>query len=143
MIQFEVPGIPQGKQRVRVTQRGGYSVAYTPKNTVNYENLIEVCYKTQCKDKFFAEEPLVMTITAIYPIPKSMSKKRKEMALKCVLRPTTKPDIDNVIKVVCDALNKVAYSDDSHIVCMSIAKYYGIEPKLMINLAEVKENGIT
>ena len=49
-----------------------------------------------------------------------------------------KPDIDNIAKIVADALNKVAYDDDSQICDMKIIKRYGEQEKLIIELEENK-----
>ena len=67
-------------------------------------------------------------IQAIYQIPKSFSKKRTATALDGLIRPQVKPDIDNVVKVVCDALNKIAYKDDTQVVEIAACKLYGVEP---------------
>ena len=83
-------------------------------------------------------EPISMTIRADYEIPKSFSKKKQIEALNGILRPTTKPDLDNIAKVVCDALNKVAYHDDNQVIELNVTKFYSKQPKLVIHLKEVK-----
>ena len=84
----------------------------------------------------FWECPLEIKIKTFYAIPKSFSKKKQQAALDSQIRPTTKPDIDNVVKCVCDALNKVAYNDDTQVIRLSAEKYYGDEPKLCIEIKE-------
>ena len=49
-----------------------------------------------------------------------------------LLRPTTKPDIDNVIKAVLDGLNGVAYADDSQVVALSASKCYSDDPRVVV-----------
>ena len=39
-------------------------------------------------------------------------------------KPTKKPDVDNIIKVVLDGLNKTAYEDDKQVVKVSLEKIY-------------------
>ena len=78
-MRFEVLGKPQGKQRARVTTRGGYAMAYTPEKTATYENLICLTYmsvKGSGQSPLW-DVPLVVNITAYYEIPKSFSKKRR------------------------------------------------------------------
>lgn len=135
---FEVIGQPQGKQRARVTIRGGFAKAYTPEKTASYENLIMLSFVTALHGNKtpFWECPLEIKIKAFYAIPKSFSKKKQQAALDSQIRPTTKPDIDNVVKCVCDALNKVAYKDDTQVIRLSAEKYYGDEPKLCIEIKE-------
>ena len=68
-----------------------------------------------------------MRMLILYPIPKSTPKlKRQEMASGYIL-PTKKPDGDNVEKAVADALNKVAYDDDSQIVEAKWQKFYNAD----------------
>lgn len=127
---FEVLGNPIGKQRAR-TLRNGHS--YTPEKTVNYETLIKLsCPKTV--------EPLVgalqVSVIACYPIPKSFSKVKREQALQGQIKPLVKPDIDNVVKIVCDALNGIAYKDDTQISTVWATKKYGEQPKIIIQITE-------
>lgn len=112
-MRIEVYGQPQGKQRARVCVRGNFARAYTPEKTASYENLINLSYIQALKGapSPYWDKPVRISILAIYQIPKSFSKKRTAEALDGLIRPQVKPDIDNVIKVVCDALNKVAYDD--------------------------------
>ncbi len=55
-------------------------------------------------------------IKAYYRIPKSDSKNKRQLKLDGKIRPNKKPDVDNIIKAVLDALNGVAYTDDAAIV---------------------------
>ena len=52
------------------------------------------------------------------------------------IRPTKKPDCDNIAKICLDALNGLAYVDDSQVVCLSVSKMYAKEPKVVISLFE-------
>lgn len=121
MIYFEIPGEPQGKARARTVK--GHS--YTPQKTVLYENLIKTCFlAAENKETYFDKEPIEMYINALYPIPKSTTKKDRERIARKELFPTKKPDADNIAKVVCDALNGIAYHDDTQIVKLTIRKLY-------------------
>ena len=54
--------------------------------------------------------------------------------------PTVKPDLDNVSKCICDAMNKLVYADDSQIVSMNLIKRYGEVGSIEIKIWElVKE----
>lgn len=88
------------------------------------------------KETPFWDIPVRVKITAFYAIPKSFSKKKTEEAESGKIRPLTKPDIDNVVKIVCDALNKVAYRDDTQVIEVVACKYYGKEPKVVIEIDE-------
>ena len=123
-VEFTVPGEARGKQRPRMTRSGH---TYTPKETVSYENLVKTCYTGE----YFPDgSELYITITAYFAIPKSVSKKKREEMLLDNIRPTKKPDCDNLAKSVCDALNGIAYRDDSMIVGMMVYKKYAEAPRV-------------
>ena len=82
-----------------------------------------------------------MSVKAYYPIPKSTSKKRKEMMLQGILLPDKKPDCDNILKCIADSLNTIAYDDDKQIVHMDIEKYYSEEPHVLIRLEKAHGEG--
>lgn len=136
-ITFEIPGNPVGKARPRVCVKSGYAHAYTPKKTEEYERLVRLSFLLQT-DKLSIEsiwdKPLRMRIYAYYSVPKGFTKKNKNEALNGILRPKTKPDWDNVGKIVCDALNKTAYKDDSQIVEAEVKKFYSTNPKILVEI---------
>ena len=136
IVNFTVPGKPQGKARVRAARIGNYIRTYTPAETVNYENYIKVCFKA-AYPQFYSQQPLIMSVTAYYPIPSSWSFKKAAKAAAGEIRPCIKPDCDNVLKLTADALNCVAYNDDKNIVEANIKKLYGENPRLEIQLTEI------
>ncbi len=137
-VEFIIPGTPQGKGRPRVVSHGKFTKAYTPEQTVAYENLVKVEYELQAERyKFSNGTFLEMRIEAYYPIPKSESKKRRAMMASGELRPIKKPDADNVVKVIADSLNQIAYNDDTQIVCCKVYKYYSDDPCVKVTLTEL------
>lgn len=94
MMILEIPGEPVGKARPRVVRNGAFSRTYTPEKTASYENLVKLEYTARYGQAMFpAEAQLHMTISAYYGLPKSDSKKKRQMKLEGVIRPTKKPDI--------------------------------------------------
>lgn len=126
-----------GKQRPKATSRGRYTSVYTPKETVSYENLVVAMFKQTYPYVRPLEGEVRGIIRAFYPIPQSVSKKRKEQMRSGAIRPQVKPDLDNVEKIIYDALNGVAYTDDSHITQMTISKHYSDVPRVEILIEEV------
>ena len=107
-IKFTVPGVPVGKGRPRFTRTGH---TYTPEKTAAYEEKVRLCWKTQSGQGFAGGIPLIASIMAYFPIPKSVSKK-KAAAMEGKFH-TKKCDADNLCKSIFDALNGCAYPDDS------------------------------
>lgn len=139
---FTVPGQPQGKGRPRIAIHGGRAHGYTPSKTVSYEALIMGSYLTAYANAEPFRNAVELKIRAVYGIPKSWPLKRKQEALAELIPVTVKPDFDNVLKVVADALNGVAYNDDKQITFAQVEKVYGITPHLEIELQEFERPGI-
>lgn len=137
-ISFTVPGPPQGKARPRFIRATGHT--YTPESTVLYENLIKTEYALQCHGARFPDDAyLCMTVDAYYEVPASASGKRKAEMWEGRVRPTKKPDADNVLKCVADALNKLAYRDDSQIVHAVVRKQYDNRARIEVQIWEAGE----
>lgn len=137
-IKFVVPGDPRGKQRPRVRRTKGRSIAYTPKETVKYEQKVRASYRRLMSEKFPKGIALKVNITALFPIPKRFNKEQRKKALDGELLPTKKPDSDNIIKIILDALNGVAYHDDAQVCEVYFEKKYAEKSKTIIAIAERK-----
>ena len=131
---FTVPGKPVGKGRPRFSAAAGYVKAYTPAKTANYENWVRLCYQEAYRDMPQLEGPVCMVLEAVFAPAKSWPKKRRALALSGHLRPVTKPDADNLIKAVADALNGIAYRDDVQVVSVACDKRYGETEGLTVTL---------
>lgn len=137
---FTVPGRPQGKARARTyyNPKTKAMSSTTPDKTVLYENFIATCYMEAAGEKRFPDDSYIKArIQAFYEIPKSASKVKKSAMLDGELLPSKKPDIDNIVKAVLDALNKVAYRDDTQVVELQVRKQYSERPRLEICLEKV------
>lgn len=117
---FTVSGDPEGKARPRVTRNG----TYTPHKTQAYEKLVQMSFRAQCPGVFFGYAPLCVYITANFAPPQSATKRKRSRMLSGEIRPTKKPDTDNIAKAICDALNGVAYRDDAQICRLTVSKTY-------------------
>lgn len=138
-IEFSIPGPPQGKARPKVTRNkySGKSLTYTPDKTVSYEELTRIRFLAAARGfKFSDDDQIAVQITAWYPIPKSKSKSKKAKAAMQAgeIKPKKKPDWDNIGKIVCDALNGIAYGDDSQIVLGQVAKVYSANPRTDVRM---------
>lgn len=135
-INFTVMGEPKGKGRPRFCRNTGHAI--TPKDTVNYETLVKMEYTQACGEQIFPDDAMLdMRIKAYYSIPKSASKKKKAAMLAGEIRPTKKPDMDNVIKIIADSLNKIAYRDDTQIVDCQVRKFYSEKPRVEVMIQTI------
>lgn len=124
-LHIRINGEPRGKQRPRFTKQGR---AYTPKETRQYEQEIrEAALRAAAIQQYTkpsADCPVQVHITSHCAIPKSWSKKKREAAQQGKIRPTVKPDADNIGKLICDALNEIAYHDDKQVAELLVSKRY-------------------
>ena len=122
MIEFNVVGKIQPKQRPRFKRCGAFIQTYTPEPTLKYQKLVADSYIEKYGEMKLTGA-IVMDITAFFSVPKSLSKKKK---MELYGRPNTahNGDIDNVAKSVLDGLNGVAYDDDTIVYDLHIRKYY-------------------
>lgn len=131
MISLIIPGEPVAKGRPRVTKSG---IAYTPAKTQGYENLVKMCYMEQ-GNKIKLEGRVQVAILAYFQIPKSASKRARKTMEEQETRPIKKPDADNILKIILDSLNKLAYDDDSQVVSVKVEKFYSYEPRVEVALS--------
>ena len=136
-VYFSIPGKPRGKERPRSHRVKNFITTYTPKNTVEYENKIKKCYK-EYTNNVKLEGYIEAEITAIFPIPKSIKKKDRQEMEQGNVRCRTKPDCDNIAKVILDPLNEIAYDDDSQVCSLKAEKFYGIEPQVKVILRKIE-----
>lgn len=125
-IRIVVPGCPIGKARPRVTYHG----TYTPKKTKMYEEQIRGCWATQSKKRIPDGVPIEMTVKCYFPIPKSVSKKKRaEMIGSHHMK---KPDLDNCIKSAMDGCQGCAFPEDARVYRIYAEKLYDENPRMEI-----------
>ena len=120
---------------------GGKVHTYNPEENRLYEEKVRQAFveKTghlQSDNK----NPLRLYLLIGFEPPKSTSKRKRQKMLSGEIFPCVKPDFDNVSKIICDALNKVAFDDDRQIVEAHIYKRYTERPFVRVQLEEVDGN---
>lgn len=110
----------EGKVKGKARHRVANGHAFTPKDTVEYENWVRLCYKQQCEKRL--QGPIIAIMTAYYKIPKGYTKKRIQAIREGKEYPMKKPDVDNIAKIILDSLNKIAYDDDVQVTDLIVRK---------------------
>ncbi len=135
-----IPIKPEPKLRPRFCRVGNHVNTYTPSKTAKYEKAICDYWRQATKNfKYDREQPLIVNLGFGVPIPKSTPKYKVEQMINGTIKPTKKPDADNLAKAVMDALNGVAWVDDSQVVRVSIYKEYAKEPYVYIYIHDDAE----
>lgn len=134
MLQFEVAGPPQAWQRAG--KRGGQH--FTPAKTRHYQHAIKLEAQHRLNGQAPLQGPVWLDVTAVFPVPASWPKWRQRQALAGAPH-ARKPDGDNILKNVKDALNGVAYRDDAQVAFQCVRKGYGERPRLEITVKPMEE----
>jgi Holliday junction resolvase RusA-like endonuclease len=124
-------GTPQAKARARF----GRGHAYTPQATVDYQHALG----WQAKAAMIGRKPFrcAVRVTALFelPTPSSWTTTQRNRAIAGTVKPTTKPDIDNLLKAALDAINGIVVADDAQAVEIIARKVYGVNPKTIVTVA--------
>lgn len=122
-----IAGEPVAKGRPRF---GGGRV-YTPQKTKAYEE--KIAQAARDAGAVVLDGPICLTLRCYFPFSGAARRRGDVYHIK-------RPDIDNIIKIVGDALNGIAWKDDSQIVSVLAEKGLSEYPRLEIEWH--KENGL-
>lgn len=136
MIQFVVYGEPVAQGRPKFSTRGGFVKAYDPAKSRDYKDYVKLA-ASEHAPKALLEGPLGMVLTVYRSTPKSFSKIKASRAEAGQITPTTKPDIDNYLKGVKDALKGVIWKDDSQVVEVFARKRYSARPRIEVKIKQL------
>lgn len=123
-VAFIVPGTPVGKGRPKFARRGNFVSTYTPEKTASYENLVKVKAEEAMQGIPAFLGPVSVEIALFVTPPASWSQKKQREALAGTVFPTSKPDVDNVLKGIMDACNEIVFKDDRQAVDVKVIKRY-------------------
>ena len=113
MIDAVIVGKPVSKGRPRFGRaKNGNMVAYTPFKTRKYEQEVKSLFQIAMFGKAMLEGPVQVTITAYFT-----SKKKTGWH-------TSRPDLDNIIKVILDSMNGIVLQDDAAVAQIIASKQY-------------------
>lgn len=147
IFKFSVNGEPIAKQRPKVVNTCGFAHAYTPQKTLDYEHYVAWCFTQSYPNATPLTQPLEVEIIFSFGLnkndytPKGKLTKNGLKKLNGELFPTTKKDVDNLIKSVLDGLNGIAYKDDKQVIKIKAFKTYSEEPKADIYINTLDDKG--
>lgn len=116
---------PQSQGRPRFVTRGSHSFAFDPNK--DKKNWARIQIAEQVNN--ILSIPLHLDIKFYMPIPKSTSKKKKDLMLFNEIKHQKKSDIDNLLKFTLDAMNNIAFKDDKQIWKLQVEKRYDENPR--------------
>lgn len=136
LISFTVYGEPVPWKRPRFNGKSKH--VFEDSKVREYKAKVIEAFEESGGKVYEKDVPLRMSIRFYLSVPKSASERKKENLIAKFF-PTKRPDNDNLYKGIADALNGVAYYDDSQIVITHIHKLWSINPRAEITIGEVKE----
>ena len=136
-IEFTVPGEPIAKGRARAFIRCGKIGHYTPDKTANYESLVRLFASQAMGSSPLMTEAVWLTVDAYFSIPRSWPVRKQQDAEAMKIRHLKRPDLDNCVKVVEDALNGIVWVDDSQVIQIRASKHYSRIPYIHIRAEQV------
>ena len=136
IVMYTVYGEPVGKGRPRFARRGNFVSTYTPEKTKTYEDEIRMMARAAMGSSEVLETPVTVAIYIRVGIPASFSKQKRKDALAGILKPTKKPDLDNVAKCFLDSMNEIVYLDDKQVINLHVTKVYAETPAVEVMVKE-------
>ncbi|QPQ35919.1 RusA family crossover junction endodeoxyribonuclease [Lysinibacillus sp. JNUCC-52] len=133
VLKIEIPGDVQAQQRPKFSRFGNNVSVRDPKESKDYKSFVRLVASQVAPDTLITEE-IRLRIDVYRKIPKSFSKKKHQQAVEGALRPTTKPDIDNLAKGIKDGLSKVIWHDDSQVTELVARKLYSDNPRAEVTI---------
>jgi Holliday junction resolvase RusA-like endonuclease len=134
-LEFVVPGDPVAQGRPRMACFGKHPRMYDPPESRRYKELVRMYAETAAKDAGL-DDPIDVSCKVgmrfFLRIP-TMSKKRRAQCIAHEIRPTKKPDPDNLAKSVLDGMGAVL-ADDARVTCLWVQKFYGEAPRVEVSV---------
>ncbi|MFR8057006.1 MAG: RusA family crossover junction endodeoxyribonuclease [Dialister invisus] len=137
-MEFIVEGEPQGKARPRGSADGAAQFIHQQKQQ-SMKNRSKLLLAAG-GEMFPIDSYVSVTVNAYFSIPKSYMKGKRLACKHNISRPAKKPDIDNILKAVLDALNGVAYEDDKQVIEVTCRKWYSAECRLFKDMCNRNKN---
>lgn len=135
---FVIDMVPVAKARARVFAQGGKIRAVTPTKTRNAESIVrDTAVVAGVKP---IDGPVGLTLKFRYRPPKSWSKRKTEKAIESREFKITMPDLDNLAKLVKDALNGVAWCDDRQVAWSVTEKSYGPRDEIDVRICSLEDS---
>lgn len=142
-VKITVYGEPVAQGRPKFARRGNFVTAYEPKKSRTFKSLVSEMAQLKKPEKLI-ESAVNMSVKIYRGVPKSWSGKKTTAALAGTIRPTGRPDLDNYIKLVSDAINAVILRDDSQVVSLDgSGKWYSETPRVEVIITEIGQSEAT
>lgn len=130
---------PVAQARTRYTSKP-YPHEYDPAPVKKFKKQLNAIATKQMAEKGLKpfDEAIKVDMAVYRPIQKSVSKIERMRRHLGVVLPSVKPDADNYIKSIWDALNGIIWSDDSRITDAAIKERYSLNPRIEVEVMKAE-----
>jgi Holliday junction resolvase RusA-like endonuclease len=133
MIAFHIPGEP-----VAFARSGGKGVVrFTPKRQRDFMALVQLAASKAMADQEPFAGPVEMVVRAVYLVPRSWPKRKADAAKWRI----SKPDSDNIGKIIADAMNTIVFADDAQVASLTVQKMYGPLAGVTVSVSTLDPEG--
>lgn len=134
-----MPGVPKAlarmRHRIQHTKDGRTFVqGYQPAESRSEQGAIRWLAQAAMHGQPPLDGAIDLRVAAFMPVPQSWSKRKQAAALSGEVRPTGKPDADNLLKQAGDGISGIAIRDDAQVTEATIWKRYSDTPRLVIEI---------
>ena len=135
-ITIEITGhpVPKGRGRAVVNKYTGKPIIHTPKKTRKWEDDARMVARAEMGTNPPWIGPIRLSVVAEIAFPGGWPKWKLEALEEGLIRHTTRPDLDNIIKTAKDAMNGILWKDDCQVIEISAMKFYGERPRVMLQV---------
>jgi Holliday junction resolvase RusA-like endonuclease len=112
----------------------GKGSVYTPDATRRHEEVVRTTAIVAMGNTPPIRGPVKLVIVESRVIPASWPPTKREAALRGEIQPVGKPDIDNVAKLIKDALNGICYDDDAQVCLLVARKMYAADAQVEVEV---------
>lgn len=136
-IRLFITGLPVAKGRGRAVMTGKGIRVFTPQKTRSFEADVRQMARAEMGDRPPIEGPIELRIRAVFPVPQSWPGWKRDLALRGDVLHTARPDLDNLMKAIKDALNGIVWRDDGQVCFSEAVKHYGERPAVIVTVEPV------
>lgn len=134
VLTFEIPGVIQPQERPRFSRRGKKVTTHDAPKSKDFKDFVKLVAWQNKPSELITEPIKLQADIYLMPPQKYRTGPKRKLIASGDLLPTTKPDLDNLIKGIKDGCNKVIWHDDSQIVEMNVRKFYSEQPRAEVTI---------
>ncbi len=137
VLRFTVPGEPKPWARPRFNRSSGMVFTSAKARAAGDTLAARVVALVPARDLLIG--PIELAVLFVLPVPASWPQWQKAAAVAGTWRAASKPDVDNLLKILKDSLNGLVWRDDAQVDRADAAKVYGDIPRTIVTITPLDQ----